>query len=393
MRLGFVGLEHPRSIRPYSGTPYFMSRALRRYGCEIGFYLQLCEESSAFVQIKDKVIRRLNGKHIVIERDPKIARHYPEQINTAISECPVDAVLGTSSFYMVTRNCNVPSIFWGDTTVAGVLDRYPYYKKLTKKSIRDCHKLEQAALNSSSLAIFSNQWAADVACANYSLDERKVKVIPYGANLFNAPDADEVAECLGQRRERECELLFVGLDWERKGAQIAIDATSVLRARGVRAHLTTVGCVPPFGANLPYYVTVAGRIDKASEDGQRALAELYKRSHFLILPSRAECAAVSLAEASAHGVPSLSTNVGGNSTLVKNGVNGHLFPLEASGVDYADYMLQLLGNYPTYSTMCWSSFERYRAKLNWDVAASRFVAETSIELRLGGGQYACSPAS
>jgi glycosyltransferase involved in cell wall biosynthesis len=370
-----------------------MSRALRRYGCEIGFFLQLREQTSAYVQIKDRVLRRLNGKHIVIERDPKIARHYPEQINTAVSECPVDAVLGTSSFYMVTRNCTVPSIFWGDTTVAGVLDRYPYYKKLTKKSIRDCHKLEQAALNSSSLAIFSNQWAADVACANYSFDQRKVKVIPYGANLFDAPAADEVAECLSQRRARECELLFVGLDWERKGAQIAIDATSALRARGVSAHLTTVGCVPPFGVNLPAYVTVAGRIDKASEVGQKALAELYKRSHFLILPSRAECAAVSLAEASAHGVPSLSTNVGGNSTLVKNGVNGHLFPLEASGVDYADYMLQLLGNYPTYSTMCWSSFERYQAKLNWDVAASRFVAETSIELQLGGGQYACSPAS
>ena len=140
-------------------------------------------------------------------------RNYPsirvsqEQINAAARKHSIQAVLGTSCFYMVTRNCSIPSVFWGDTTVAGVLDKYPHYKNLTKRSLKDCHDLEQRALSTSSLAVFSNQWAADVACASYSFDERKVRVIPYGANLFNGLDADDIAECLRRRNTRECELL------------------------------------------------------------------------------------------------------------------------------------------------------------------------------------------
>jgi hypothetical protein len=113
---------------------------------------------------------------------------------------------------MVTRNCPVPSIFGGDTTVARVLNEYPYDKRLTKRRIRDCHKLEHAALDRNRLAVFSNQCAADVACANYFFDQRKVKVIPYGSNLLNAPNAEDMTEGLLRRRSTECELLFVGVD-------------------------------------------------------------------------------------------------------------------------------------------------------------------------------------
>ena len=393
MNIGFIGLEDPQSIRSYSGTPYFMSHALIRQGCAISFFLQLKEETGSLVRLKDKLIRRLSSRHTVPERNPRIARHYPRQISAAVRENPVDAVLGTSSFYMHTQDRSVPAVFWGDTTVAGVVDQYPYYKNLTKRSMRDCHDLEQAALDSCGLAVFSSDWAAKVALTHYSVDESKVKVIPYGANLFTSLTRSDIAECLHKRTERECELIFVGLDWKRKGAQIAIDTTTAMRNRGVDARLTMVGCVPPPNINLPDYVTAVGRIDKTTREGQSVLAELYKRSHFLLLPTRAECAAVSLAEASAHGVPSLSTNVGGNGTLVVNGVNGHLFPLEAGPDHYAEHALQLLNDPARYSELCWRSFDRFRSDLNWDVAVTRLMAEITDVIQPVGGRYACDPAS
>jgi hypothetical protein len=39
--------------------------------------------------------------------------------------------------------------------VARVLNEYPYDKRLTKRRIRDCHKLEHAALDRNRLAVFS----------------------------------------------------------------------------------------------------------------------------------------------------------------------------------------------------------------------------------------------
>jgi glycosyltransferase involved in cell wall biosynthesis len=294
---------------------------------------------------------------------------------------------------MVTRNCPVPAVFWGDTTVAGVLWRYPYYKKLTRRSIKDCHYLEQAALDTCALAVFSSQWAADVACSSYSVDERKIRVIPYGANLFAKLSPSEISACIRRRDERDWELLFIGRDWERKGAQIAVDTTAALRARGLNARLTLVGCQPPPDVRLPDYVTVIGRIEKESLKGQALLSTLYMQSHVLILPSRAECAAVCLAEASAHGLPSLSTDVGGNATLVKNGVNGYLLSLEAGPADYADYVEHLLSDPSKYAVLCWSSFQRFQADLNWDVAVSMLIAEITGALNLNDNQYACSRAS
>jgi glycosyltransferase involved in cell wall biosynthesis len=393
MKLGFVGLEDPQSIRSYSGTPYCMAGALKRQGCEISFFLKLKERDAALVNLKNKMTRVITGRHIICERNPRVVRHYPDQINAAARRHQVDAVLGTSSFYMINRNCPVPSIFWGDTTVAGVLNRYPYYKHLTRRSIRDCNLAEQQALDSCALAVFSSQWAADVACASYDVDTRKVRVIPYGANLSTSLNVTDIATCLRRRDESDWELLFVGIDWERKGAQIAVDTTSALRARGINARLTLVGCVPPRTVRLPDYVTVIGRIDKSTLKGQALLSALYMQSHLLILPSRAECAAVSLAEASAHGVPSLATNVGGNSTLVRDGVNGFLLPLEAGPMDYAEHTLQLLSDPAKYTELCWSSFQRFQTELNWDVSVSKLITEINGVLNLTDGQYACSRAS
>jgi glycosyltransferase involved in cell wall biosynthesis len=370
-----------------------MAHALQRQGCEISFFLRLKKEKAALVYLKNKMATVLAGRHIIPECDPKIVSHYPKQVNAMVGRHSIHAVLGTSSFYMHNETCPVPSVFWGDTTVAGVVNSYPYYTRLTKDSIKDCHSLEQAALNSITLAVFSNHWAADVARENYTFDERKIRVIPYGANLLHKLEADDIAECIERRDANELELLFVGGDWQRKGAQIAVDAATVLRARGINVRLTLVGCTPPRSVSVPEYVTIVGRIDKTTSRGQALLSSLYMQSHLLLLPSRAECAAVSLSEASAHGVPSLSTDVGGNRTLIQDGVNGYLLPLEAGPTDYAEYVVKMLSDSSKYCSMCWSSFERFQAELNWDVAVSRLLSEIASIVEPKDEEYACSRAS
>jgi hypothetical protein len=62
MKLGFIGLEDPRSIGSYSGTPYCMAAALKRQGCEISFFLQLTEENAALASLKEQDDPRDNGQ-------------------------------------------------------------------------------------------------------------------------------------------------------------------------------------------------------------------------------------------------------------------------------------------------------------------------------------------
>jgi glycosyltransferase involved in cell wall biosynthesis len=370
-----------------------MTTALMRQGCEVSFVLKRDERAAFFVRLQDRFTPLTNGRHIVCEDDFRVARSGPEQLNARVGKHSVDIVLGISPFYVPTKNWPVLSVFWGTLTGVETFYRDPYSKRLTKRSIRNLRNSEQIALENSRLAIFANQWAADIACTNYSFDHRKVRVIPYGVNTPSILDKDDLLECLRRRDTRDCELLFIGGDWKHDGATIAIETTSILRTRGVNIHLTLAGCVPPSAFSLPEYVTVIRRIDRSTQKGRALLASLYIQSHLMILPSRAESCAVALSEASAYGVPSLSTDVGGNGTFIKNGVNGQLFPLEAEPADYADYALKLLGDPQIYDAMCWGAFERFQADLNWDVAVSKVIVEMKNVLMSASEEYGCTRAS
>ena len=97
-------------------------------------------------------------------------------------------------------------------------------------------------------------------------------------------------------------------------------------------------------------------------------------SHFLILPSRAECFGVVFAEASSFGLPSVATNTGGVSTAIRDGRNGQTFPLSASPAEYCNYIERLFLSKQAYRDLALSSFQEYSARLNW-AAAGRQVCE------------------
>jgi glycosyltransferase involved in cell wall biosynthesis len=391
MHIGLVDPGAQQIVRSCGENVHGIASALKRHGCEVSFLRHLKPENTFGLRIHDKISRLLTDRKPICDGNLRCAIHFPKQISTEASRQIVDALLGISTSDLTAKGYSVPSILWGETRAAEVLDKC-YHTRLTKRGIRDCQKLEEAALNSTVLTVFPSHWAADIACASYSFDHQKVRVIPYGVNLPSTLTEDDIRECLGRRDLRECELLFIGSDWKHHGAQVAIDVTSILRARGINVHLTLLDCIPPSAVNLPEYVTVTGRVDRATQKGQAFLASLYVQSHLLILPGRQKGSAVILSEGSAYGVPALTAETDGNSTVVKNGVNGQLFPLEAGAIDYAECALQLLGDSQKYAAICWSSFKCFQTDLNWDVAVSKLIIEMQKILQSTSEEYACIEA-
>ena len=94
-------------------------------------------------------------------------------------------------------------------------------------------------------------------------------------------------------------------------------------------------------------------------------------AHFLILPSRAECAAVVFAEASSFGLPSLGTKVGGIPTVIRDGKNGQTFSLYDNPEAYCDYIQALMSSRQKYNELALSSFREYSERLNWVVAGKK----------------------
>lgn len=101
-------------------------------------------------------------------------------------------------------------------------------------------------------------------------------------------------------------------------------------------------------------------------------------AHFLILPTRADCATMVFAEANAFGVPCLSTEVGGTGTLIRNGVNGQLFDPAAPARVWRDYILDLWSDSERYTELALSSFDEFAGRLNWRTACSA-VADMLID--------------
>jgi len=132
---------------------------------------------------------------------------------------------------------------------------------------------------------------------------------------------------------------------------------------GVKAELTVLGQMPPQAD----YVKALGFIDKSTEQGRAQFESIFAQSHFLLLPARAEAYGLVLCEANSFGVPCLASNVGGIPTIVRDGINGQLFPPESPRA-IAETAARLFNDRAAYDRLAESSFAEYEARLNWGVA-------------------------
>jgi glycosyltransferase involved in cell wall biosynthesis len=97
------------------------------------------------------------------------------------------------------------------------------------------------------------------------------------------------------------------------------------------------------------------------------LENLYKRSHLFFLPTRAECFGIVFCEANSYGIPVISTDTGGVSSVIQNDINGYLLALSATHKDYYEEIVKLLINRNKLKEISISSREKYLRDLNWGI--------------------------
>jgi glycosyltransferase involved in cell wall biosynthesis len=380
MRIAFVTDRYldPRRQNSWSGLPFFIRRSLERSGIEV----ETCVLSEPRVAASMAVYagwRFLRGRRYLRNRDERVLRNYAAQTTKLLRSLQVDAVFCPSSVPTAYLCSSIPTVFWTDACFAGMLDFYESFSNLAPRSVAAGHAAEQAALKNCARAVYSSDWAAKTARESYSADTSKIRVVPFGGNVMDRPTAAEVESLVRRREELRCELLLIGVDWHRKGADIAVEAARSLNERGLRTRLTVVGCKQPRSMLLPSFVEVIPFIDKATEEGSRRFNEICRRSHFMIMPSRADCTPVAIIEANYFGIPCLSTGVGGISSLVRDGVNGRLFGLAAGGTAYADYVLGLMREPFRYRSLAMGAAAFAGRQFTWEHSGAR-IAEILREV-------------
>lgn len=368
MKLAFVTSYDSSNVRAWSGTIFNMLHGFKKSGICVETIDSLRDPYSVLFKAKRVVKNKLFKRNYLRDKEPLTLRSYAKQVERRLGHMKPNIVFSPGTMPIAYLHTDIPMIFWSDATFDGMIGFYPEFTNLCDETISNGRRMEQAALSKCRLAIYCSEWAARTAIENYEVDSKKVKVVPYGANLTYVPSPEEVQEAIQSRGTGVCKLLFVGVDWYRKGGPDALSVTSELNRRGLTVELWVVGCDPP--SPLPSYVKTYGFLSKNDPEQNTILSSLYRASDFLLLPSEAESFGIVTAEASAFGLPALTTNVGGLPTAVRDGRNGQTFDRQSFVEACTDYILQILSSKERYHQLCVSSFDEYCERLNWQSAAN-----------------------
>jgi len=304
-----------------------------------------------------------------------LARIIAAPVNRALRDGHFDVVFGAYSFQSLSRVLPPPGclkVYSSDATPSvykrseiGDIYRSPLLTRLLLDPIS--LRAERRVMNSLDLMICPSQWLKREAEALYDLPPNLAHVIPWGANvddpgLAPPPPAPSI--------DTPLDLLIIGRDWFAKGGPEAFETMNILRARGVDARLTVVGCTPP-EFHINEYVTALGALDKSKPDEAARLDSALRSAHFLMQPS-VESYGFAFCEAAAYGLPSLCRNIGG--VPVRDGITGHPLPANAEPTDFADVVMRYLSDSKRYFALRASARADYEARLNWPAWADATIA-------------------
>ena len=199
---------------------------------------------------------------------------------------------------------------------------------------------------------------------DYAHDPARASVAYAGSNVDPAPVA------LANDDYGNQTVIFVGIDWARKGGPTLLAAFERVAERLPRARLVIIGCTPH--ADHPR-VEVLGKLPR--EEVKRQLA----RASVFCLPTRAEPFGIAVVEAFYQRLPVVASNIGAMPDVVREGESGRLVPPD-DPVALADALIALLSD----PAQCRRLGERgcaiAREHYSWDAVGDKLHAGIAAEL-------------
>jgi len=371
-----------RKVDPtvFSGSPYFMSLALRRGLGEVHVLDDMYPGKDVGKAIRggpDLMWRmgvlaarrlgwRLRARRYDCDRNVLLAKYYAKQIQRHLADNAYDFIF-IDKEYVATAflETDTPIIYSHDAVFDELIGYDAGFANLAPPSLAEARFLEKRAVDKSVVCIYHSRWGAESAVRCLGLPQDKVLTIHFGPGLEGDPLEDDPAS-VPKRLQAPCRLLLVGVDWLRKGCDTVVAAVRELIAGGVDVSLTICGCTPPPGVALPGCVTVVPRLNKTRPAEYARLVDLHRTANLFIFPSQAECLGISVVEAMTFGTPVLTSRVGGLPEVVQHGVNGFVLPPDASGRDYARLIQRVIADEELYRTLSVNARKTYEGAFNWD---------------------------
>jgi glycosyltransferase involved in cell wall biosynthesis len=211
----------------------------------------------------------------------------------------------TQSLFDASIN-GLPHFIYTDHTHLANLS-YPGFDKkklFSKKWI----ELEKTIYHNATFILTMGDQTLRSVIQDYSCPPQKVACVGVGSNISDHFETNE-------SKYDTKNILFVGVEWERKGGPELVKAFLHLLEVHPDAHLTIVGCSPKI------------KIPNCHVIGQIPLEQVnyyYENASVFCLPTKLEPFGIVFLEAFAHGLPVVTTEIGAIPSFVFNNQNGFL---------------------------------------------------------------------
>lgn len=362
INVGVVCKEDPHDRRPQSGTTFQVFKALSQQEDLNVYWIPFHDSlwSKAWLNIQ-KLLTKLLHVSVPLDRSPLYIRLKEMALDKQLLQ---DADVLYCPFTQLV-SVDKPTVYMSDALYHSMINYYWEADPLSRK-VKIGDKTQQMVLDHASRIVLPCQWAIDTALDFYQQPKEKVSLAEYGPNI----DEEDVVPH-AWHYDGHLHVLFLGIDWERKGGMEAVEACRWLNDNGVKATLHVVGTkhLEDKIKDL-HFVDYVGFLNKNDRSQYNRLRELISLCHCMLLPTRAECTGIAFCESSAYGLPSFAYHTGGVPNYVLDGKNGYLLPLSASGEDFGKKIKACLEN-GELERMSKSCLDVFHNVLNWNTWAQK----------------------
>lgn len=373
INVGVICKENPHDRRPQSGTTFQVFKALSRQENLNVFWIPFNDSFLSRLWLNlQKIVSKVFRITMAGDRSPLYIRLKEKAINKQMLSkadvlyCPFTQLISVEK----------PTVYMSDALYHSMIN---YYWKANpkSKSVRIGEKTQQMVLDHAKKIVLPCQWAIDTALGYYHQSPEKVSLAEYGPNI----DAKDIVPHKWSY-DGHLHILFLGVDWERKGGNKAVEACKWLNVNGVKSTLHIVGT--PFldeHTKSLNFIDYIGFLNKNEKGQYERLRHLISLCHCMLLPTKAECTGIAFCESTANGLPCFSHHTGGVSNYVLDGKNGYLLPIEAKGEDFGRKIKECLesGELERMSNTC---LDVYHNILNWNVWGQK-TAKALVEAANG----------
>lgn len=358
---------NPNDLKAWSGINYFIFKILKKHFDVISVgplsnrvrYLFLLKRFFySFFKIK-----------FDIDRPILVAKDFAQQIEKKIKNIHYDAVVTSDTYLVSFLKTSKPIFIFTDMDFATYYNHYFSNLNISKKTLLDGNFCENLSLKKSRKIILTSDWAIRSCSRFYKIPKKKFIKLPFGANLLKLPIKKKLFKNIRIKSQKICNLISIGVHWERKGMDKAVELVTKMNEKGLSSKLFIVGAKVPNNYSIPKNVIILNFLDK-NED----MEEFYKllnKMHFHVLFSKAEGFGVVNSEASAFGLYTITHNIGGIPGAIADNINGFKFSIKDDVEAISNHLINIFKNHKKFLKKSYSSRQYYEKILHWNITGEK----------------------